>query len=700
MANFELDKIRNVAVIAHGGAGKTSLVEAMLFASGSIDRLGRVDDGTTTTDYEPEEIARKITISSSISFCTWNGFRINLVDTPGFINFLEDTRGCLRGVDGAVVIVSALSGVKAETQKIWKYASEFEIPRIVFVNKMDKENANFSRALGELEKSFGKDALPMQLPIGSGEDFKGIVDLIKMKALIFDNGKSKESDIPSDMIPEAEEYRKNLIEKIAESDDALLEKYLEGGTLTDEEIMKGIKEGALTKRFIPVTCGSALRNTGVSQLLDSVILCLPSPSEMARISPVKGKNPKDGKEVERKPLQTEPLSAYVFKTIADPFAGRLSIFRVFSGSLKADSNILNTSTGAKERIGQVFYLLGKKQIPAQTIGAGEIGVVAKLKETFTGDTLSDESHPIVFTKVKFTDPIISYAIASKSKGDEEKVSTGLHRILEEDPTLRFQRDEETKEMLLSGMGQVHLEVTLERLKRKFGVEVLMKTPKVPYKETIKVPAKAQAKYKKQSGGRGQYGDCWLAIEPLPRGGGYEFADKIVGGVIPQQYRPAVEKGVVETMKEGVIAGYPLVDIRVALYDGSYHTVDSSEMAFKIAGSMALRKAVQDAKPVLLEPIMKVEVITPDDTLGAVIGDLNSKRGRVQGVEPQAGGNQKINAQVPMSEMLTYANQLTSLTSGRGLYSMEFSQYEELPSHLTQKIIAEREAHKKEKAEEK
>jgi len=700
MANFELDKIRNVAVIAHGGAGKTSLVEAMLFASGAIDRLGRVDDGTTTTDYEPEEIARKITISSAISFCTWNGFRINLVDTPGFINFLEDTRGCLRGVDGAVVIVSALSGVKAETQKIWKYASEFEIPRMIFVNKMDKENANFSRALGEVEKSFGKDALPLQLPIGSGESFRGIVDLMKMKALNLEKGKPEESEIPADMIPEAEEYRKKLIEKIAESDDALLEKYLEGGTLTDEEIIKGIKEGALTKRFIPVTCGSALRTTGVSQLLDNVILCLPSPSEMARISPVKGKNPKDGKEVERKPLHTEPLSAYVFKTIADPFAGRLSIFRVFSGSLKADSNILNTSTGAKERIGQVFYLQGKKQIPAQTIGTGEIGVVAKLKETLTGDTLSDESHPIVFTKVKFTDPIISYAIASKSKGDEEKVSTGLHRILEEDPTLRFQRDDETKEMLLSGMGQVHLEVTLERLKRKFGVDVLMKTPKVPYRETIKIPAKAQAKYKKQSGGRGQYGDCWLAIEPMPRGGGYEFADKIVGGVIPQQYRPAVEKGVVETMKEGVIAGYPLVDIRVALYDGSYHTVDSSEMAFKIAGSMALRKAVQDAKPILLEPIMKVEVITPDDTLGAVIGDLNSKRGRVQGVEPQAGGNQKINAQVPMSEMLTYANQLTSLTSGRGLYSMEFSQYEELPSHLAQKIIAEREAQKKEKAEEK
>ncbi|MCG2720533.1 MAG: elongation factor G [Thermodesulfovibrionales bacterium] len=700
MANFDVEKIRNIAVIAHGGAGKTSLIEAMLFDSGSIDRLGRVDDGTTTTDYEPEEITRKITISSSVAFCDWNNYRINLVDTPGFINFLEDTRGCLRGVDGAIVIVSALSGVKAETQKIWKYASEFELPRLIFVNKMDKENANFSRPLGELEKAFGKEALPLQIPIGAGESFRGIVDLIKMKAVLFDDGKAAEAEIPPDMLPEVEEYRKKLIEKIAESDDVLLEKYLEGGALTDEEIIKGIKEGALTKRFLPVTCGSALKNIAIPQLLDVAVLCLPSPAEMARISPVKGKNPKNGQDVERKPSQTDPLSAYVFKTIADPFAGRLSIFRVYSGSLKADSNVLNTTTGAKERIGQVFYLMGKKQISAQTIGPGEIGVVAKLKETFTGDTLSEEAHQIIFEKVKFADPIISYAIAPKSKGDEDKVGTGLHRILEEDPTLRFQRDEETKEMLLSGMGQVHLEVSLERLKRKFGVEVVMQTPKVPYRETIKVSARAQGKYKKQSGGRGQYGDCSLEIEPLQRGAGYEFLDKIVGGVIPQQYRPAVEKGIIETMREGVIAGNPLVDIRVKLYDGSYHSVDSSEMAFKIAGSMALRKAVQEAKPVLLEPIMKVEVVTPDDTLGTVIGDLNSRRGRVQGVEPQAGGNQKVNAQVPMSEMLTYANQLTSLTSGRGLYSMEFSHYEDLPSHLTQKIIAEREAQQKEKAEEK
>jgi elongation factor G len=700
MGNFEVEKIRNVAIVAHGGAGKTSLVEAMLFDSGSIDRLGNIEDGTTTTDHEPEEIARKITITSSVAFCNWNNYRINLLDTPGFINFLEDTRGCLRAADGAVVIVSAISGVKAETQKIWKYASEFELPKLVFVNKMDKEMANFSMALGEVEKSFESEALPLQIPIGAGASFRGVVDLIKMKAYNFQNGKSAETDMPADMSSEVEEYRKKLVEKIAESDDALLEKYLEGGTLTDEEIIKGVKEGAITKRFIPVACGSATSNIGVSFLLDSIVLCLPSPVDMAKISPIKGKNPKDGKETERKPSESDPLSAYVLKTIADPFAGRLSIFRVYSGTLKADSNVMNTSTGAKERIGQVFYLLGKKQIPAQIIGAGEIGVVAKLKETYTGDTLSDDANPIVFEKLRFSDPIISYAIAPKSKGDEEKVSTGINRILEEDPTLRFQRDEETKEMLLSGMGQMHLEVALERLKRKFGVEVLMKTPKVPYRETIKVSSKAQGKYKKQSGGRGQYGDCYLAIEPLPRGGGYEFADKIVGGVIPQQYRPAVEKGVAETMKEGVIAGYPLVDVKVTLYDGSYHTVDSSEMAFKIAGSMALRKAVQEAKPVLLEPIMKVEVITPDDTLGAVIGDLNSKRGRVQGVEPQAGGNQKINAQVPMSEMLIYANQLTSLTSGRGLYSMEFSHYEELPSHLAQKIIAEREAQKKEKAEEK
>ncbi|MBI4684664.1 MAG: elongation factor G [Nitrospirae bacterium] len=699
MSNFDVNKIRNVAVIAHGGAGKTSLVEAMLFDSGSIDRLGSIEEGNTTTDSEPEEISRKITIISALAFCNWNGYRLNLIDTPGFINFVEDTRGSLKAVDGAVVIVSAISGVKAETEKVWKYACEYEIPRIVFINKMDKESANFVNALEELSKSFGAEGVPLQIPIGAGENFEGIVNLLNMKAYKFSGGKASESDIPSDLVSEAEEYRKKLVEKIAESEDSLLEKYLEGGELTQDEIIKGIKEGSLSRKFIPVACGSATKNIGIPQLLDTIILCLPSPLDLVRIFPIKGKKPKDGTEVQRKPDGKEPFSAYVFKTIADPYAGKLSLFRVYSGGLKADSNVLNSTVGSKERIGQIFYLLGKKQIPTNTIGAGEIGVVAKLKETNTGDTLCDETHPIVFEKAKFAEPLISYAIAPKTKGDEDKVSTGLHRILEEDPTLKFHRDEETKEMILSGMGQVHLEVSLERLKRKFGVEVVMKTPKIPYRETIKAPAKAQGRYKKQSGGRGQYGDCHITIEPLPRGKGFEYVDKIVGGAIPRQYIPAVEKGIVEAMHEGIIAGYPMVDIRVSLYDGSYHTVDSSEMAFKIAGSMAIKKAVEDAKPILLEPIMKTEVTTPDETLGAVIGDLNSKRGKVQGVESQAR-NQKITALVPMSEMLTYANQLHSLTSGRGLYSMEFSHYEEVPGHNAQKIIAERTAHKKEKAEEK
>lgn len=695
MANFDVNMIRNVAVIAHGGAGKTSLTEAMLFTSGTIDRLGSVDNGTTVTDFEPEEISRKITITSSLAFLSSNNHRINLVDTPGFINFIEDTRGCLRAVDGAIIIVSAISGVKAETEKVWKYACEFEIPRIIFVNKMDKDNANFLQALSELEKSFDTEAIPLQMPIGSGSTFTGIVDIINMKAFGFDNNKAVEMPIPQDIAPEAMNYRKRLIEKIAELDDAMLERYLEGGELTHDEILKGIKEGSLSRKFLPVTCGSALKNIGVTELIDAIILCLPSPSEMARISPVRGNNPKDNKTIERKTDAKEPFSAYVFKTIADPYAGKLSLFRVYSGTLRADSSVLNTTNDSKERIGQIFYLLGKKHLPAQLVGPGEIGVVAKLKDTNTGDTLCEEHHPIVFEKLRFAEPIISYAIAPKAKGDEEKVSTGLHRILEEDPTLKFHRDEETKEMLLSGMGQVHLEVTLERLKRKFGVEVLMKTPKIPYRETIRSSAKAQGKYKKQSGGRGQYGDCSIEIEPLPRGGGYEFIDKIVGGVIPQQYRPAVEKGIIETMKEGIIAGYPVIDLKVKLFDGSYHSVDSSEMAFKIAGSMALKKAFTDAKPVLLEPVMKVEIITPDESLGPVIGDLNSKRGKVQGVEPQAGGNQKIMALVPMSEMLTYANQLQSITSGRGLYSMEFSHYEEVPGHLAQKIISEREAKKEE-----
>lgn len=695
MTKFDVSHIRNVAIIAHSGAGKTSLAEALLFNAGAIDRIGTIEAGTTTMDYEPEEIDRKISVTSAVAHCDYKGTHVNLIDTPGFVNFIEDARGCLRVADGAVVIVSALSGVKAETEKIWKFACEFEVPRVVFVNKLDKESADFANAVSELQKTFDQEAIPLNIPIGEGDTFKGVVDLITMKAYVTEGGKTSETEVPADLKDSAEEYRRKLVEKIAEADDALLEKYLEGTDLSLDEIVKGLKEASLTRRFIPVACGSASLNIGVTQLLDFMLLCLPSPEEMNRISPIRGEHPKDQKEITRKPLQTEPLAAYVFKTIADPFAGKMSIFRVYSGVLKADSTVLNANSGAKERIGQVFYLQGKKHVPAAAVGPGEIAAVVKLKETNVGDSLCEEHHPMILPRVKFAEPIISYAIAPKSKGDEDKVSTGLHRMLEEDPTLRFMRDEESKEMIFSGMGQVHLEVALERLKRKFGVEVVMKTPKIAYRETIKATVKTQGRYKKQSGGRGQFGDCWIEIAPLPRGGGYEFYDKIVGGVIPQQYRPAVEKGVHETMKEGILAGYPIVDMKVTLTDGSYHSVDSSEMAFKIAGSMALKKAFMEAKPTILEPVMKADVVIPDDVLGAVIGDLNSRRGKVSGVEPQAGGNQKIVALVPMAEMLTYANQLQSITSGRGLYSMEFSHYEEVPGHVAQKLIAERAAHKEE-----
>ncbi len=689
MAGIDVEKIRNVALLSHSGAGKTSVVEAVLYASGVTGRMGSVEEGNTVTDFDPEEIDRKHTITSSLAYCDWSGCRMNLIDTPGLINFIEDARGCLRISDGVIMVVSALYGVKAETEKLWRYASEFSLPSMVFINMMDKENARFSVPLDEITGSFGLEAIPLNMPIGEGENLQGVVDLIALKAFKSGDNRSEEMEIPPEMKGQVDEYRKKLVEKIAEADDALLEKYLEGAELTNDEIRRGVREATLFRRFLPVVCGSATENCGITQLLDSAILCLPSPVDTVRVKEIAGKHPDEGSDTIRKPAPEEPLSAYVFKTIADPFAGKLSLIRVFSGELKADSTVLNSSKSVKERIGQVSYLLGKKQNPAQKLGPGEIGVVAKLKETVTGDTFCDDSHPLVFDSIRFTEPIISYAIEPKSKGDEDKVSMGLHRILEEDPTLRFHRVEETNEMIISGMGQMHIEVTLQKLKRKFGVEVIMRSPKIPYRETIRVTAKSQGKYKKQSGGKGQYGDCWIEIAPLPSGEGFEFVNKIVGGSIPRQYIPAVEKGIVEKMKEGIIAGYPLVDVRATVYDGSYHAVDSSEMAFKIAGSLALKKAVMDARPVLLEPIVKIEVITPDETLGSIIGDLNAKRGKVQGMEPQSGNNQKVEALVPMAEMLTYANQLHSLTSGRGMYTMEFSHYEDVPAHLTKKITEER-----------
>jgi elongation factor G len=643
--------------------------------------------------HEPEEIARKITITASAGFADWKGVRINLIDTPGYINFLEETKGTLRAVDGAILIISAISGVKAETEKIYKFACDYEIPRVAFVSKLDKERADFFRAVGDMEKYFCKNAVVLQLPLGLEDKFTGVVDLIRMKALVFaqdGSGKIEEKDIPADLKDQSAAYRKKLVEQIAETDDSLLEKYLDKGDLPQEDIIAGLKHGTIGGGLLPVLCGSPVKNMGIQPLLDMVLTCLPSPVEHARSVKIKGTDPKTGKEAERKPAADEPLSALVFKTIIDPFAGKLSLVRVFSGTLKADSTVYNSSHQVREKIGSLFYIQGKKQVATKELAAGQIGAAAKLKETLTGDTLCAEAHPIMIEFAKFADPVMSYAIEPKSRGDEDKVSIGVHKLLDEDRTLKFAFDEQTKEMVLSGMGQVHLEVTIEKLKRKFGVDVKMKTPKVPYKETIRARAKAQGKYKKQTGGHGQYGDAWIEIEPLARGTGFEFVDKIVGGVIPRQYIPAVEKGLVEALHDGFLAGYPLVDIRATVFDGSYHAVDSSEMSFKIAASMGFKKALEAAKPVLLEPIMSVEVVAPDDTLGVVIGDLNSRRGKVQGVVPQASG-QNIKALVPMAEMLSYAPTLNSLTSGRAMYTMEFYGYEDVPSHLSQKIIQERTA---------
>jgi elongation factor G len=687
MGQFETSKIRNLGIIAHGGAGKTSLSEAILFDTGMIDRLGRVDDGTSTMDFEPEEIKRKISITSALDHCEWQGHSIHLVDTPGYGNFIADTRACMRTLDCAVIILSAISGVKAQTEEIWGWANEFEIPRIAFVNKLDRERASFLRAIDDMEKMLGARGVAIQMPIGIEASFEGVIDLITMKAFYYANdgsGKYTERAIPAEYAAEAARLREQMVETVAEAYDALTEKYLENGTLTEDEIIDGIRVGTMRNTFTPVLCGAATANIGVAHLLDAICAYLPSPLDRTKAV---GIHPKTGEIIERAPDEKEPFSALVFKTTSDPYTGKITIFRIYSGVLNSDSTIFNSSKGIEERIGQIYELEGKKQHPIKQAVAGDIVAVAKLKETVTGDTLCDPAKPIIFEPAKQLLPVISYAIEPKTKADEDKIHNALHRMIEEEPTLESHRDTLTKEFIISGMGQVHLEVIVEKMKRKFGVEVLLKTPKVPYFETIRGTAKVQGKYKKQSGGRGQYGDCWIEMAPTGRGEGYIFEDKVVGGVIPRQYIPAVDKGIQEASMEGFLAGYPVVDFKVALYDGSFHTVDSSEMAFKVAGSMAFKKAMELCKPVLLEPITNMKITVPDENMGDVIGDLNSRRGKVIGVEPKAN-SQIIRAIVPMSEVLAYSNDLKSMTSDRGLFSMEFSHYEEVPSHLSQKIVAE------------
>lgn len=687
MKKYETSRLRNVALIAHGKAGKTTLAEAMLFDGGASDRLGRVDDGTSIMDFEPEEIKRSLTISSSFNHLEWNKHKINIIDTPGDANFIIDTKNSLQAVDGAVIVIDAVSGVEVQTEKVWDYASQFALSRLFFISKLDRERANFSQALTEIQKVLTPKAVPLNLPIGAEDSFAGMVDLMTMKAFYFAgdlSGKISEGEFPADLKEEARSAREKLTEAIAESDDALLEKYLDGQELSPEELLQGLRKGVLKKAIFPVLCGSGLKNMGVQPLLDAILQYMPSPSDR---EPAKGINVVTKAEEVRKPEEGEPFSAFVFKTVADPYAGKLTIFRVWSGTLQPDGTLYNATRQVKERFGQILQLEGKNQKPAESVGAGEIAAVAKLRETTTWDTLCDEKKPILYQGISLPIPPVSFAVQPKSKGDEEKITSSLARLIEEDPTIRLQRGEQTKQMILFGMGQVHMEVTVEKLKRKFGVEVTLQTPKIPYKETIKSTKTGIIyRHKKQSGGRGQFAEVHFELSPLPRGTGFEFKNALVGMNVPRNFVPAVEKGVAEALQGGVLANYPVVDVKVKFYDGKSHEVDSSEIAFKIAALMAFKKGMTETNPVLLEPIMNVEVFVPDEYMGDVIGDLNSRRGRVLGVEPRPKG-QVIKAQVPLAEVLKYAPDLTSMTSGRGSFSMELSHYEEVPAHLTEKIVA-------------
>ena len=683
MKGYPVDRIRNVSVVSHGGAGKTSFLEAVLYICGMTSRLGRVDNETSNLDYDPSEVRRKITISSKLVPCEWKGNKINFMDTPGYADFIGEVRCAMRVSDGALVLIDSVAGVEVQTEVVWEFAEEYRLPRIVLVNKMDRENANFYGALESLRKSFGSSLIPIHIPIGAESGFRGVVDLISMKAYVYegDMGRASEVEIPDELMGRASEYREMIMDSVAEMDDSILERYLEGGEISQEELKSGLSKAVLEGRIIPVTCGSAIRLIGISNILDAIIDYIPDPvqrGEAFAFTPSQEK-------VSLTPSEDGPLAALVFKTVVDPYVGKMSFFRVYSGSMRSDTYVYNANKGREERIGQLFWLIGKKQEQCEVVGPGDIGVVAKLQETETGDTLCTRDNQLLIEPISFPEPVFSMAFEPKTKGDEDKLSMALMRLAEEDPTLKVRRDPEAGQTIVSGMGDIHLDVVLEKLKTKFGVDVLLELPKVPYRETIRTRAEAEHKHKKQTGGHGQYGHVFLRLEPLPRGGGYEFVDEIFGGAIPKQYIPGVEKGVKEAMQEGVLAGYPVVDVRVTLYDGSYHVVDSSELSFKIAGSQAFKKAMQAASPVLLEPIMNLEVIVPENFMGDVIGDLNGRRGRILGMESK-GSLSIIKAQVPMAEILKYAIDLRSLTQGRGRFSVSFSHYEEVPDHIAQGIM--------------
>ncbi|HKF02016.1 MAG TPA: elongation factor G [Candidatus Sulfotelmatobacter sp.] len=692
--------IRNVAMVGHGHAGKTSLVSAMLYTSGATQRLGRVDDGSATTDYDDEEVARQMSISTGVAVVEWGGTKINVLDTPGFNMFVHEAKMALPVVDAAIVVVDGVAGVEVVTQRVWNYCEEYKTPRLIVVNRMDRDRADAGRVLESVEKAFGRNVIPIELPIGAEKSLSGVIDLVRMKAYTYEmggNGKGKETEIPSNLKDRAQEAHERLVELVAEGDDKLMEKFFEAGTLGEEDLVPALHNAIREDKIFPVIFSSGLGNIGADRIMDFIIDYTPAPSEHEWVQGevAAGSN---GDAPKRHETDEEPVSIYVFKTVSDAFAGRITYFKVFSGVLKNDATLQNFSKGTAEKLSHISVMQGKTAIPINELHAGDIGAVAKLKDTLTGDTLGDKSAPIQYPRVKLPEPAITFAIEPKSRADEDKLGPGLHKLMEEDAMLRFFRDPQTKEFLIAGTGQQHIEVTVAKLKKRYNTQVNLKAPKVPYRETIRGRADVQGRHKKQTGGHGQYGDCKIKMEPLPRGGEFEFVNDIFGGAIPKNFIPAVEKGIKDAAGRGYLAGYPVVDFKVVLYDGSYHDVDSNDLSFQMAGRIAFKKAMEIAKPTLLEPVMHVEITVPDDFAGSIMGDLNSRRGRIQGMDNKAG-NTVVKAEVPMAEMLTYGVELTSMTQGRGSFNMEMHHYDVVPGQLQEKIIEKAKAERGEVKEE-
>jgi elongation factor G len=695
MKTYDAASIRNVLLLGHGGAGKTTLMEGMLFVAGAITRMGKVEDGNTVSDHDPEEVRKRISVSLSMAPLEVGDIKINLLDAPGYADFVGDAYSAVRAVDAVLLVVSAVEGVEVQTEIGWELAAEAGVPRAILINKMDRERASFERTLDGLVKAFGTQVAPLQFPLGEEHAFEGVADLLSRRAYTYGpTPQGQEEDWPDDIVAKAEPFREKLTEAVAEADDALLEKYLESGELAEDEIVQGIRAGFHEAKIAPVLLSAAARPAGVDRVTRFIADVFPAPTERPPVM-VTGK---DGAEKERGCDPSGPLTALVFKTVSDPYVGHISMFRVLSGRIRPDAAVFNATKRTDERVGQLFTLKGKEHETVSEVPAGDIGAVAKLAHTTTGDTFSTKDDPVTLPPVAMPEPLLAFAVEPKTKGDEDKLSTAIARVTEEDPTLRVERSEETHETVMYGMGETHLDVVLERMKRKYGVEVSHRPARIPYKETIKGTARAQGRHVKQSGGHGQYGVCWIEVEPLPHGGGFEFIDKIVGGVIPNQFIPSVEKGVLKAMSEGVAAGYPMVDARVTLYDGKFHPVDSSDIAFQIAGSLALKEAAQQAGVALLEPIVELDIVVPDDHTGDIMGDLNSKRGKILGMEQTGAGKQRVRALVPQAEVARYSIDLRSMTGGRGSFSMKFSHYEEVPTHLAQRVIDEarrerEEAHK-------